>query len=112
MVKPIPRPSAERGQILILTALSMTVLLGISALALDASFMYEKRNRLYAAADAAAKAGAIEVWRDSTLSTPAIQTFAEAQVYSHGFIPIPIGTTVVLINHPPQSGPFVGQSGY
>ena len=56
---------SERGSILILTALSMTVLLGIAALSIDISFMYDKRNRLHAAADAAAKSGAFEVRRDS-----------------------------------------------
>ena len=45
----------ERGQVIVLTALSMTMLLGIAALSVDAAFMYDKRNRLYAAADAAAK---------------------------------------------------------
>src|SRR6476646_2725538 len=39
-----PTPARDdRGQILILTALTMTVLLGISALAIDASFAYDKR---------------------------------------------------------------------
>ena len=51
-----PRPSrCESGQILVLTTVSMIAVMGIMALSLDASFMFEKRNRLHAAADAAAR---------------------------------------------------------
>ncbi len=53
----------QRGQILIVTVLSMTVLLGFAALSIDASFMYDRRNQLYAAADAAAKSVAAELHR-------------------------------------------------
>ena len=53
----------ERGQLLILMAVSMVAFLGITALSIDASYLYSQRNRLYAAADAAAKTGAIEVKR-------------------------------------------------
>ncbi len=102
--------NSERGSILILTALSMTVLLGIAALSLDVSFMYDKRNRLHAAADAAAKSGAFEVKRDSSISLTDLQTFANQQVSAHGFNPA--GTTSVVVHHPPTSGAFSGNAGY
>ena len=102
--------NSERGSILILTALSMTVLLGIAALSLDISFMYDKRNRLHAAADAAAKSGAFEVRRDSSISLTDLQTFANQQVSAHGFNPA--GTTSVVVHHPPTSGAFTGDAGY
>ena len=56
----------ESGQILVLTTVSMIALLGIMALTLDTSFMFEKRNRLHTAADAAAKSAAIEIIRNAT----------------------------------------------
>src|SRR5438874_2324252 len=103
----------DRGQILILTALSMTVLLGISALSLDASFMYDKRNRMHAAADAAAKSGAIEVHRNSSVTSTQLQAFADQQVNRHGFTPTSYGGTVaVTVNNPPASGPFFGDASY
>ena len=99
----------QRGQILILTALSMTVLLGMAALSVDASFMYDKRNRLYAAADAAAKLAATEVHRVATLcdDAAALQAFGNDQVARHGFNPS--GATVVQMHCPPSSGPFAAK---
>jgi Flp pilus assembly protein TadG len=101
-----------RGQILILTALSMTVLLGMAALSVDASFMYDKRNRLYAAADAAAKLAATEVHRRAaTCDEPAtLQAFANEEVARHGFNPS--GATSVVMNCPPSSGPYAGNHTY
>src|SRR5689334_14515823 len=101
---------SESGQILILTAVSMTVLLGIAALSIDASYMFDKRNRLYAAADAAAKTGAFEVQRNSGITIPQLQNFANQQVTAHGFNPG--GSTSVVVNHPPANGPFAGNLGY
>ncbi len=102
--------NGESGSILILTALSMVVLLGIAALALDVSFMYDKRNRLHAAADAGAKSAAFELQRHSSISLTDLQTFANQQVSAHGFNPA--GTTSVVVHHPPSSGAFNGNPGY
>ncbi len=102
--------NGESGSILILTALSMVVLLGIAALALDVSFMYDKRNQLHAAADAGAKSAAFELQRNPSISLTDLQTFANQQVSAHGFNPT--GTTSVVVHHPPTSGAFNGNSGY
>jgi Flp pilus assembly protein TadG len=107
----------ERGQILILTVLSMTVLLGMAALSIDASFMYDKRNQLYAAADAAAKIGAAEVHRNPAVLAAALQVFADSQAVMLGLTPggcgsTTPGTTSVCVNHPPMNGPFAGNLGY
>ena len=102
--------SSERGSILILTALSMTVLLGIAALSLDISFMYDKRDRLHAAADAGAKSAAFELQRNSSISLTNLKAFANQQVSLHGFNPA--GTTNVVVNHPPAGGAFGGNAGY
>jgi hypothetical protein len=100
---------------LIISAFSIVTLLAISALAIDASFMYDKRNRLYAAADAAAKIAAAELHRDSTLSTTVLTRFANQQVTAHGFTPVGCGATggtAVCINHPPTTGRFAGDANY
>jgi len=98
------RFSRESGQILVLTAVTMVALLSIAALALDASFMYDKRNRLHAAADAAAKSAAIEVFRNTTVSQGSLEAFADQQVATHGFSPARLGgTATVVINHPPSA---------
>ena len=86
--------SAEPGQVLILTALCIPVLLGIAALSIDAAFMYDIRNRLYAAADAAAKSGAIEVRRNPSVTQANLENFAHQQVAAHGFTP---GTTTSVV---------------
>ncbi len=52
------REQAERGSILILSALLMTALFGVAALAVDASFLMEVHSEVQNAADASALAGA------------------------------------------------------
>ena len=102
--------NSESGSIIILTALSMVVLLGIVAFAVDASFLYTERNRMAAAADAAAKAAAIE-WHRSTFSN--LQKFAEHEVVLHGFNPQSQGgQTKVEVFHPPSGGIFIGNSNF
>ncbi len=91
----------------------MVALLGVAALSLDASFMYDKRNRLHAAADAAAKSAAIEVIRNPSVSQGSLEAFADQQVVALGFSPSRLGgTTTVVINHGPASGPFAGDPYY
>jgi uncharacterized membrane protein len=48
----------ESGQVLLLATMSMAVLLGFSALAVDIGLLYSTRRRMQTAADAAAIAGA------------------------------------------------------
>jgi hypothetical protein len=108
------RPShQDSGQILVLTSVSMIALMGIMALTLDASFMFEKRNRLHAAADAAAKSAAIEVVRNPSVAQASLEAFADQQVAAHGLVSSRQGGTAsVVINHPPTSGTFAGNAGY
>jgi Putative Flp pilus-assembly TadE/G-like len=95
----------QRGQVVILMALSIFAILGVAALAIDGSFMYEKRNRLHAAADAAAKSAALEV-RRGNFSQPSLQAFAEEEVEAMGFDP----SIVLSVNCPPATGPYAGGS--
>jgi Flp pilus assembly protein TadG len=103
----------QDGQILVLTTVSMVALLGVMALSLDASFMFEKRNRLHAAADAAAKSAAYEIIRNPTVALTSLEKFADQQVIAHGFLPTRQGgTTSVVVNHGPSAGPFAGNVNY
>jgi len=85
---------SESGSIVILTALVMVVVLGIVAFAVDASFLYTERNRMSAAADAAAKSAAIENQRGIV----DLQPFADREVALHGFDPGV--TTTVSVDRP------------
>lgn len=100
----------ESGQILILTALSMTAMLAIAALSIDVSFMYDKRNQMAAAADAAAKSAAIELRRNSAILQTSLEAFANKAVQRHNFNPGV--TTTVTVNHPPTSGPYSGNASF
>jgi hypothetical protein len=104
------RLADERGQLLILTAVIMLSLLSIMAFSINVSYAYDKRNKLYAAADAAAKIGAVEVFRDGGVSQSTLEAFANQQVTAHGFTPVACGSgslgAEVCINHPPANGPF------
>ena len=91
----------------------MIALLGIMALTLDTSLMFEKRNRLHAAADAAAKSAAIEIIRNPSVSQASLEKFADQQVIAHGFLPTrQSGTTSVVVNRPPASGPYAANMNY
>jgi hypothetical protein len=52
------RTRNERGQVIVLTVISLTVLLGMSALVLDVGAWFRTKRQLQATADAAALAGA------------------------------------------------------
>jgi hypothetical protein len=104
---------SESGSVLILTALSMVLLLGVAAFAVDGSYMYTERNRMWAAADAAAKAAALEVFYKSTATQADLETFADHQVALHNFSPARSGgDTDVVVSHPPISGDHIGDAGY
>ncbi len=91
----------------------MVALLGIMALSLDASFMFEKRNRLHAAADTGAKTAAYEIIRNPSVSQTSLEAFADQQVIAHGLLPTRQGGTAsVVVNRPPSSGSFAGNVNY
>src|SRR5262245_54634592 len=98
-----------------MSALAMFVLLAVAALSIDVAYMYDKRDRLHAAADAAAKQGAIEARRNTGVSAVpcvdcggALENFAAQQVAAHHLDPL--GTTDIVVNRPPTSGPYTSQN--
>ncbi len=56
---------SERGQVLVLAAVSMVVVIGFTALAVDGGYLYFRHTRLQDAVDAAALAAAIDLGSDN-----------------------------------------------
>ena len=50
---------SDRGQVLVLVALAIFVLLGLAALGIDVGYMYSVRHELQRTADAGALAGVV-----------------------------------------------------
>lgn len=94
----------ESGQMLVLTALTMTLLFGFVALAVDVGVAFRARRNVQIAADAAAVAAALNYFHNGVLSTAktAGQSAATANGYTAGS-----GTTVT-INCSPTVGPHAG----
>src|SRR5262245_16612456 len=99
----------ERGQIVVLTVVMLVALMGITALSIDASFMYAKRNRFSAAADAAAQTAMIELVRVATSTdTAGITAFAtkevEAQLGSSAGVNVSVGCYTAMSTSGALSG--------
>lgn len=62
----------NRGQVLVLVAISLVVILGFAALAIDLGYFYHTKNQLQGAADAAALAGAAALPDETDARTAAV----------------------------------------
>lgn len=101
------RASNEAGQVLLLTALAMIVLIGFLALATDVGYgRYVKRN-MQKAADAGAIGGATEL----IYNVGNIDFGAKRDTSLNGFTHNQEGV-IVTVNHPPLSGRFIGLPEY
>jgi len=71
----------NRGQVLVLVALAIFVLLGLAALGIDVGFMYSVRHELQRSADAGALAGASAFttgnWNDTSMSSTSPRGIAD-----------------------------------
>lgn len=94
----------------------MLVVLGIAALILEGSFLFEQRNRLSSVADAAAKAAALELARHTDWQTghicpsgdsacTALNAFAATEL-AHS--DLAAADVTLTLNHPPLTGPYAG----
>lgn len=92
----------ENGQALVITVLSMTILLGFSALAADVGIMLKTKRIAQTAADAGAIAGAsvIKYGGDATAA-------AKAATALNGMTDGANGATIT-VNNPPLYGPHAG----
>jgi hypothetical protein len=105
-VRPLIPHSQRRGALLVLVALSMVGLMGMLVLALDVGMLHRKKRIAQMAADAAAKAGAIEIYRertDSVFASP--RSEASRNGFTHG-----VGLREVIVTWPsPGPSPYSGQ---
>lgn len=82
----------NRGQVLVLVALSLIIILGFAALAIDLGYFYHTKNQLQGAADAAALAGAVELDGTNAIT----QTDARTEAKKYGELNIAAGSAVQL----------------
>ncbi|HEY4381533.1 MAG TPA: Tad domain-containing protein, partial [Acidobacteriaceae bacterium] len=99
---------SDRGQVTILAALCMTVVLGFVGFAVDVGTLTHARREMQTAADAGAMAGAAEF---AYGGVGAATTSAKAATALNGFTDGTSGVTVA-VNSPPTYGSFAGQTNY
>jgi hypothetical protein len=99
----------ERGQVVILLAFCMTVLLGFTGLAIDVGMLFRAKRNLQIAADAGAVAGARTLLYSGSNSSAQSAGAAAAQTnhYGSGTSGTAAGDgSLATINIPPASGPI------
>lgn len=104
-----PNLNDTSGQILIIAAVSFSMLLGFMALAIDSGLLYRSKRNLQIAADAAATAGALDYLYNSSASSAAAA--AKAASSQNGFTDGSSGVTVA-VNDPPSSGPNASSAAF
>jgi Flp pilus assembly protein TadG len=77
---------SDAGSVLVMTAIALPALIAVAALSLDVGYIYDYRQRMGAAADAAAMSAAFEVRRNSSVSQGAMEGYARDDAGRNGFI--------------------------
>ena len=100
--------TADEGQVLVLTALALFVLLTVAGLGIDVGYLRYEKQQMQKAADAGANAGAAALVYGGNY-TAAARNDAAANGFTHGSNGI-----TVTVNDPPQTpgDPFYNQTGY
>lgn len=94
----------DRGQVLPLVAISLVVLLGAAALAVDIGYLRFQQRAQQIATDSAAIAGANELtYTPATRVTSGARMDATSNGYTDG-----AASVTVTVNHPPASGAYNG----
>lgn len=91
----------ERGAIIAPLAIMMPILLGMAGLGIDIGNWYNSKRQVQAAADAAARAGALELVRNGSENIILLAAKEDAEAY--GF-----GGPDIEINMPPLAGSYAG----
>jgi hypothetical protein len=92
----------ENGNVMIVSAICLSILMGFLGLALDVGLLFRVRQNVQIAADAAATAAALDYLYNQSVSSA--QTVGEAASAVNGYTNGNGGVSVA-INLPPQSGP-------
>jgi hypothetical protein len=99
-----------------MTALLLVTLLSVTALAVDAGFIFDYRLKMGAASDAAARQAALEIRRDASLAAPAnasrLTAFARNAAALNGFADGVDGIVVTARTPPQAPSSFSGMTGY
>ncbi|MGH7780064.1 MAG: pilus assembly protein TadG-related protein [Candidatus Binataceae bacterium] len=103
---PLARAGSPPGQVLVVFAVSIVVILAGAGLAVDIGYMQRQKQRMQVAADSAAVAAASALVTNATTPTVAGQNDAALNGFAVGS-----GTTIT-INNPPKSGSFTTNTGY
>ncbi len=100
---------SESGQVMVLTVLCTTVLIGFMALAIDVGLLFRAKRNVQIAADAAATAAALDYHYNHSVSSAQAAGRAAAAVNG-----ISNGTNgnVVQVNMPPLNGPNTAYSSF
>jgi Flp pilus assembly protein TadG len=114
----LPRPSEHRrGTVTPLTVLNLSLLVGVVALAIDGGTLMEARRHVQAAADAAALAGAADLYSNYSANqgldlSGTAQASALAIASANGFLNDGVQSTVTVNTSPKtyQGGPHAGQT--
>jgi Flp pilus assembly protein TadG len=93
----------ESGQALVLVALSMTVIMGFMALAIDVGLLFRSKRNLQIAADAAATAAAVNYLYYGNISTA--KSAAVAAAAANG-----VSISVSDVHSAPTYGPYTGST--
>jgi Flp pilus assembly protein TadG len=105
----------ESGQVLVMTLLSMTILCGFMAMAIDVGMLFRAKRNVQIAADAAAVAGALAYAYPGTGVNATATSAAQAAASTNGVVASPAGCTgactVVAVNTAPTDGFHTG-AGY
>lgn len=109
----------RRGTVAVLVVLSITLLLGIVAITLDGGLLQDNKRREQNAADAAAIAAANTIFTNyptivslNTADPGGKAATAALKSASDNGCPNNGTDTTVVVNIPPQSGPFTNKIGY
>jgi hypothetical protein len=97
----------ESGQALVIATLSMAVLMGFLALAVDVGLLFHARRNVQLAADSAAVAAALDYKYNANVTSA--QTAGRAAAAANGISNV---TANVSVNVPPTNGPYTGNSNF
>jgi len=91
---------SEGGNVAIIFALAMPIVVGAGALSVESNFQYTLQTHLQVAADAAAYTSALDNRASASLAT--MTADATASAISNGWAP---ATGTIIVNNPPTTGP-------
>lgn len=111
----------ESGQVLIMTALSMSMMLGFMGFAVDVGQLFHAKRNMQAAVDAAALAATVTLQKEeSTTLTTDAKNAASAALAANNFggaaistaFSSSVSTPTLYISSPPNDGPNTGRKDF